>query len=65
MAKLKIYTVKFNVVYSTGSCLVIQAENKKQAEDIARVTILHTDEFKVSVFKSKQPGVIEYIDGDY
>ena len=62
---LKIYTVGFEAVYPVGCCLIIAAFNKEQAEEIARETITHTDEFTVFEMEINEPQVIEYMSGDY
>lgn len=63
--ELKIYRVEFEGVYPVGSCLVLTAYNQKQAEEMAKKTIAHTDVFVVNELTLTEPQVIEYLSGDY
>ena len=63
--KLRIFNVEFEAMYPIGNCLVIAAKNKKQAEEIASETIIHTKEFTVEQVKLDKPKVIKYLSGDY
>lgn len=62
---LKIYRVEFDGVYPVGNCLVLAAFNQEQAEEIARKTIIHTDQIVVNEMTINEPQVIEYLSGDY
>jgi hypothetical protein len=63
--KLKIYTVRFAAVWPIGNCLVIAARSKKEAEEIAGKTILHTKDFEVKREKLDGSKVIVYLAGEY
>lgn len=62
---MNIYKVDFDGMWPVGCCLIIAAWNLPQAEQIAKETIKHTSEFKVSEVVLDKPKVIEYLSGDY
>lgn len=62
---MKLYSVDFEPVWPVGNCLLIFANNLKQAKEIASGTIKHTDVFEVEEVKMNKPGVILYMSGDY
>jgi hypothetical protein len=62
---LKIYKVEFQGIWPVGTCLVLAAFNREQAEEIAKKTITHTDKIVVNEMTINEPQVIEYLSGDY
>ena len=62
---MKIFKVTFDGIYPIGSTLILAAENKEMAEEMARETIAHTDTFVVTEVDVSKPVIIEYLDGNY
>lgn len=61
----KLFKVEFEGLYPVGSCLVILADNLREAKKIAKETIVHTDVFEVTQVDTKKSGVVVYLSGDY
>lgn len=62
---MKIYKVGFDPMWPVPCGLIIAANDKKQAEDIAKETILHTDKFKIEEVSIEKPCVVFYESGNY
>ena len=62
---MNIYDVKFTGMYPVPSGLIIAAENMKQAWELARKTVKHTDIKGIRKVNIKKPVVIFYESGDY
>lgn len=64
---MKIFTVDFEGLFPVGNCLIIAANNKKEALEIASKTIEHQQVSleSISEVDISKPCVIEYLDGDY
>jgi len=62
---MKVFEVDFVGMYPVGSCLIIKANDLKEATKIAKETITHTDEFTIKRVDMTKSGVIIYLSGDY
>lgn len=62
---LKIFSVDFEGIWSAGRLLILAAYDQKQAEQMAKETIKHTNVIEVTEIDVNDPMVIVYLDGDY
>lgn len=62
---MNLYEVDFDPLYPVGCCLIIKANNIKEAKEIASKTITHTDEFTLKQVDMSKSGVVVYLNGDY
>ena len=62
---MKLFVIDFEPVYPVGSGLVILAKDSKEAAEIARKTISHTDKFTLGEVPMDKSMVIFFDDGDY
>jgi len=62
---MNLYEVEFEGICPVGNCLIIKANNLKEAKMIASKTIAHTEEFTVKEVDMSKSGVVVYLSGDY
>lgn len=64
---LKIYRVEFEPLYPVGGCLVLAAIDQEQAEELAVKTLSRDGiiKFVVNEVTPTEPGIIEYLSGNY
>lgn len=62
---MKIYKVDFNPIYPVPSGLILCAKDEKEAIDIARKTITHTQVLGIEELDIKESKVLFYESGDY
>ena len=62
---MKLYKVDFEGICPVGNCLIILAEDVKEAKLIAQETIKHTKVKKIEEVKMDKSKVVVYLSGDY
>lgn len=62
---MNLYEVEFEGMYPVGNCLIIKAEDSREAKKIASKTIVHTDKFTLEKVDMSKSGVVVYLSGDY
>lgn len=61
----KLFNVDFEGMWPVGNCLIIIANDKNEAEIIAKKTILHTSIFEITEVDMSESKVVIYLSGDY
>jgi hypothetical protein len=65
MGKLKLYEIDFYGMWPIPSTLIILAYSEKEAMEIAKKTIIHTNPISAKLIDIDKPKVVIYLSGDY
>ena len=62
---MNIYEVDFEGMYPVGNTLIIAAKSRRQAMEMAKTTITHTEIRAIKQVNITKPRVVVYLSGDY